>query len=191
MSASTAPAALALILLLGACAALAPDPAHPPSPAPFDLVGRVAVHYDQRAFSSGVRWQHTPDRNEIWLLTPVGQTIAHIVSDAGGAVLTGADRSQYRGTSIEGVTRRVLGWELPLAHLAWWVRGEVAPGSIPHAVERDPLGRLTRFTQDGWRISFVHARETEHGARPRRLEIAGATGDIRLVIDRWRDGEPR
>ena len=64
-------AVLAAAALLGGCALLAPAPLPPPAPA-FDLIGRVAVTYDGHAFSSGMRWQHTQERDELWLLTPAG-----------------------------------------------------------------------------------------------------------------------
>jgi len=178
-------AALAAAALLGACALLVPAE-RPAGPGAFDLIGRVAVSYGGRAFASSVRWQHTRERDEIWLLSPVGQTLAHIVGDATGARLTGADRKQYRAASVESLTRQALGWELPLARLAWWVRGEIAPGGAAQGVERDERARLTALIQDGWRVALAHYPLEEHGGLPRRLELAGAASEIRLVIDAWR-----
>lgn len=172
--------------LLAACAALAPAPEVPRTPVRFDLLGRVAVNYDGRAFSSNVRWQHAPERDEIWLLTPTGQTLAYIVDDAGGATLTGADQKQYRANNVESLTRQALGWELPLARLGYWVRGEAAPGAAPAVTGRDERSRLTALTQDGWRIAFVHYPPGEQGGLPRRLDLASGAHEIRLVIDGWR-----
>ncbi len=184
-------AALAASALVAACAVLAPPGERPagPAAAPFDLIGRMAVTYDGRAFSSSVRWQHSAERDEIWLLTPVGQTLAHIVGDADGATLTGADQKQYRAGTVESLTRQALGWELPLARLSYWVRGEVAPGSAPARAERDDSGRLTFLDQDGRRIAFVNYPPAEHGGLPRRLELTSGAHEIRLVIDGWRRGE--
>jgi len=179
-------AALAAATLVAACAVLAPTGERPGGPGPFDLIGRVAVSYDGRAFSSSVRWQHSQERDEIWLLTPVGQTLAHIVGDAEGATLTGADQKQYRAASVESLTRHALGWELPLTRLTWWVRGEIAPGVTPQGVERDERARLTALNQDGWRIAFVYYPPQEHGGLPRRLELASGASEIRLLIDGWR-----
>ncbi len=183
-------AALAAALTVAGCATLSPDAGGPgePSSMPFDLSGRVLVSYDGRAFTSGLRWQHGPGRDEIWLLTPVGQTLAHIVNEADGATLTGADQRQYRAASVGSLTRQGLGWELPLARLQYWVRGEIAPGSAPGAVERDANQRLIRLEQDGWRVVFANYPIEEHGGLPRRLELARETHEIRLVIDAWRGG---
>lgn len=184
-------AALAAGALLTACAAIAPPSRVPVTPVSFDLIGRVAVSYDGRAFSSGVRWHHLPGRDEIWLLTPAGQTVAHIVSDGDGATLRGADRTQYSAPDVESLTRQALGWELPLTHLGWWVRGETAPGSAARDVERDHRARLVAFTQDGWQIVLAPDPSLEDGQLPRRLQLANGRHVIRLVVDSWRQVEGR
>ena len=173
---------------LTACALLAP-PSPAPSETPFDIVGRVAVNSEGRAFSSNVRWQHTPGRDEVWLLTPLGQTIAHIVSDAAGATLTAADQQQYRAANVEALTRQALGWELPLSRLTWWVRGEPVPGSPPASAERDDRSRLTVLDQDGWRIAFVNYPPAEQGGLPRRLDLKSGDQGIRFLIDGWREAD--
>jgi outer membrane lipoprotein LolB len=179
-------AAAAAFALLGACAALGPAPA--PRAAPFDLLGRVLVSYDGRAFASNLRWRHGAADDEIWLLTPAGQALVHIVDAPGGAVLTGADGQQLRAGSVEALTRRALGWELPLARLQYWVRGRPAPEPAPQAQQRDADGRLALLAQDGWRIAYTHHAPDRHGGLPRRLELDGGGQQIRLVIDDWRAG---
>ena len=127
---------------IAGCAILeAPPPAG--ARAPFDIVGRVAVNFDGRAFSSHLRWQHSADREEVWLLSPLGQTLAYIQSDDAGATLTAADQQQYQAASVGALTRRALGWELPLSRLTWWVRGEPVPDSDPASARRDERSRLT------------------------------------------------
>jgi outer membrane lipoprotein LolB len=181
--------AFAAAAVLAGCAAFGPPrPPAPRAPA-FDLIGRVAVNYDGRAFSSGVRWQHLAERDEIWLLTPLGQALGHIVGDADGALFTAADRSQYRAGDIGSLTRRALGWELPVERLAWWVRGEaVADGAIED-VARDPRGRLIRLRQDGWEITYAYRSPEESDSLPQRLELVRDTHNIRLLIDNWRVGD--
>lgn len=181
--------ALAVAAMLSACAMLQPERPAERARA-FDLVGRVAVNHEGRAFSGGVRWEHTAERDEIWLLTPVGQALAHIVGDAQGATYTGADRSRHSAGDIASLTRRALGWELPIEHLSWWVQGAIAPAAVIQHVERDEHGRLATLAQEGWRIGYTYSAPAEQGGRPRRLDIANGTQVIRLIIDSWRlDGE--
>jgi outer membrane lipoprotein LolB len=177
--------ALATVAVLAACAAL-PAGERVPRAAAFDLVGRMAVTHDGRAFTSGVRWQHLEEHDEIWLLTPTGQALAHILSDPTGATLTGADQSQYHASDAESLTRRALGWELPVTRLTWWVRGEIVPPGRAEEALRDQQGRLVRLQQDGWHVTFVHPAANGQGGRPQRLELTRPGYQIRLVIDSWR-----
>ena len=174
-----------ILSLLSACAVLAPQDAGPRS-APFDVLGRVLVGYDGKSFSSHVRWWHGADYDEIWLMTPTGQTLAHLREDRMGATITGTDQSQYRGTRVESLTKQALGWEFPLARLQHWLRGMPAPDIAADIAARDGTGRITRMTQDGWRVSAAYATTPEQEGLPRRIEITGTAQNIRLVIDSWR-----
>jgi len=181
-------AVVAAVLHLAGCAALAPS-SPTASEAPFDIVGRVAVNFEGKAFTSNLRWRHAARGEEVWLSTPLGQTLAHIESDATEATLTTADQQQYRAASVEALTRRALGWDLPLSRLTWWVRGEVVPGGAPAAAERDQRSRLTLLDQDGWRIAFENYPPEQNGGLPRRLDLRSGSQEIRLLIDGWREIE--
>ncbi|MCI3951212.1 MAG: outer-rane lipoprotein lolB [Burkholderiales bacterium] len=177
-------AALAVALAATACATLGLPPG---VPVPFDLSGRVLVSYDGRAFSSNLRWQHLPERDELWLLTPLGQTLAQITATTEGATVTGADHKRYHGADVEALTRQALGWELPLTRLQYWVRGEAAPGSVPQDVQRDAEGRISALRQDEWRIKLERYPADQHAGLPRRVDLdRGGNQSIHLVIDAWR-----
>lgn len=177
-------AACAVAGLLAGCAALLPG-GQTPAAAPFDILGRVLVSYDGRAFSSNFRWRHDESADEIWLMSPVGQTLAHIAAEAGGATLTGADQQTYYATSVESLTRRALGWSLPLTQLQHWVGGNAVPGEESGVTSRDADGRLTLLNQDGWLIRYIR-NDADPLRRPRRLDLAQGTQQIRMVIDEWR-----
>jgi len=179
--------ALAVLVLLSACSALpgARDGTQPRS-ADFDLLGRVLVSYSGKAFTSNMRWLHTPERDELWLLTPTGQALAHIVDSPNGATLTGTDQVAYHAGSVESLTQRALGWELPLARLQHWVRGLPVPGIDVASSERDDRGRIIKLSQDGWQVSYIYYAAPEQDGQPRRLELTNGANQIRMVIDRWR-----
>jgi len=180
-------AALAGALLTAACTTAPYESGIPAAPsAPFDLSGRVLVSYDGRAFSSSLRWQHAPGRNEVWLSSPLGQTLAYIVDDGEGALFTGADQRQFRAASIESITRQALGWELPVTGLKYWVRGDLAPGRAPDTVARDGDQRIIQLEQGGWRIALSYYPKLEYEGLPRRIDLVGGSHQIRLVIDTWR-----
>lgn len=180
---------LALLALPGGCAILAPRDSGPRAE-PFDVLGRVLVSYDDRSFSSSVRWQHAADFDELWMMTPTGQTLAHLREDRTGATLTGTDQTQYHGAHVEALTQQALGWEFPLMRLQHWVRGHPVPHMASEVAERDSAGRITRMTQAGWRIGYEYTNAPEYDGLPRRVDMTSAAQNIRLVIDGWRRESP-
>ncbi|MBX3650397.1 MAG: lipoprotein insertase outer membrane protein LolB [Burkholderiales bacterium] len=181
--------AAAAALLFAGCAPLSGGTVAPS--APFDLLGRVLAGADGRAFSAAFRWRHEMPLNEIWLMSPTGTTLAHISSDAAGATLTTADQQEYHAFSAEGLTRRALGWALPLAQLQYWVRGEMVPDVATDVLERDARGRLVRLEQAGWSLRFTYAEGPAQSVVPRRLDLEQAGQRIRMVIDDWRERDPQ
>jgi outer membrane lipoprotein LolB len=178
-------AAGCFLAALAACSAV---PLAPRDARHFDLLGRALVTYSGGAVTANVRWEHGAERDEIWLMTPTGQTLAHIVDSGSGAVLTRADQQQYRAGSTEALTRQALGWALPLALLQYWVRGLAAPGAAPSAVERDASNRLSAFEQQGWRVRLTYyPADGEHAGLVRRADLTDQSNEIRFVIDTWRD----
>ena len=173
-----------LLLLLAGCGTLKLAER---DPRPFDLVGRVFVSYSGGAVTSNVRWQHQPAADEIWLMTPTGQTLAHIVDGPEGAILTRYDQKQFRSSSVETLTRQALGWALPLSLLQYWVRGAPAPGTRVEQERRGDDKRLLALSQDAWQIAFTYADEVSRATPVRRLQMNDGSNEIRFVIDTWRD----
>ena len=182
MSRRGAAVGLAVALLAG-CAAIAVQPR---DREPFDLLGRVSTTYSGGTVTANARWEHDADRDEIWLMTPTGQTLAHILDTASGVVLTRADRQEHRARNVEELTRQALGWPLPLSQLQYWVRGLPVPGTALADVERDGANRLTAFTQGDWRVRLTYHGEGEYAGKVRLIDLVDGPNRIRFVVDTWR-----
>lgn len=166
--------------LLAGCAANPLSPV-PPNEAAFDLAGRIAVRSQERAFSSALRWKQSAAVDELWLNTPLGQTVAHLEDRRDGAILTTAEQKQYRAQSIEALTQSAFGWRFPVAGLRYWVLGQAVPGIGASGVARDAANRLTALLQADWQVTIEYADTLAD--RPSRLNIDGGDAHIRLVID--------
>lgn len=172
--------ALAALMLAG-CATtstVSTDVAAPPG---FELAGRIAARYQERAFSSALRWKQGSGRDEIWLSAPLGQTMAHLLADADGATVTTADHRKYQASSLESLTRSALGWRFPVAGLRYWVLGQPAPGMPVARIERDDVNRVVRLQQADFNLIFTYPDASLQ--RPSRIDISSGDAEIRLVVD--------
>jgi len=175
--------ALAVLLLLGACATLEFERAA--DARGFELSGRIAVRYGVEAAGGQLRWRHDREGDEMLISSPLGQGLARILRKGEVVTLTTADGREYRAANAEMLTERVLGYRVPLTGLPDWVRGRPAPGAgeVTHTI-RDPQGRLLVLEQAGWRIEYLGYEEA--GSLPMRLRLTYPALELRLVIAEWR-----
>jgi len=157
------------------------------APPAFSLNGRLLAVDGSRRFNATLRWSQDGS-TRILLTTPLGQALAAIDVDAGGARLTAADGRIYNAGSLTELARRGLGLTLPLEHLPWWMSGRSVPGA-PSTPDADG------FSQHGWTVRY--GSRDERG-RPLRIdaECSNGCGDrqtgsqsgplsVRLIIDQW------
>ncbi|UCH48353.1 MAG: outer membrane lipoprotein LolB [Betaproteobacteria bacterium] len=174
-----------LLALLVACATQ--PPVAPPTVAPqvdrFELSGRVAVKLDGRGHSARLRWLHDVDSDAIWLYSPVGSTIATLVANEEIATLVTSKKETFQSTDVQSLTRDVLGWDLPLGGLKYWVLGRVDPDAPVEQIEWDGQQRIKRLVQDGWDIEF--AGYAKNSTLPASIVLRFADLRMRLLIDRW------
>jgi outer membrane lipoprotein LolB len=178
-------AGFSLVILVGGCAQLTifgADRERGNIDA-FETLGRVYVRYGARAFTGTLRWRHDSHIDEVWLGGPLGQTAAYIVRNENGASLTAADQRTYHATSMEALTRKGLGWTLPLADLSYYVVGKLPPDAA-EAAERDAQGRLVRARHDGWDVRWTYAEAAPLEAMLPRLNLVKDDIEIRFVVDR-------
>lgn len=178
---------LARLILPAACAAFIAACASLPDTGPlesgeFELSGRVAVRYGTEAASGRIDWRHSKTRDDMLITNPIGQGIATLKRNDGEVVLQTADTRIFRAPDAESLTEQVLGWQIPLTGLPFWVRARAASG--PAELGRDDTGRITRIVQDGWQID---CRDYED-QRPTRVVLKREGLEIRLFIDRWSEG---
>ncbi|MFZ4498827.1 MAG: outer membrane lipoprotein LolB [Burkholderiales bacterium] len=152
----------------------------------FSFNGRLMANQGERRFSASLRWSQG-EVSRILLTTPLGQALASIDVDAGGARLTTADGRRYAAGSLSDLARRGLGLSLPLEHLPWWMSGRDAPGA-PATPGTDG------FTQHGWTVRYG-TRDAR--GRPLRIDAeclaacsSGQLPGTRAEMDKTADARP-
>ncbi len=145
---------------------------------PFTVEGRLSVSLDGKGQLANFDWSHQPPHDELNVKTPLGSTVARLSSGPAGVVLT-SDGKDYTANDVDTLTEQQLGFPLPMANLAWWVRGRAAPG-IPSETLAD--GALL---QQGWQIRFVRDVDSP-SPYPKRIDLVRDRLSLRLVLQNWR-----
>lgn len=175
-------AAAAATLLLAACAT--PRFTFPEQGTEFELAGRIAVTYRDEATTGNIAWRHGARSDELLLTSPLGQGMARIARAGDVVTLTTHDGREMRAADAESLTEQALGFRLPLAGLAAWVRGRAAskPAPEPSRERRDAAGRLAELEQSGWKIRYLEYAD----ALPSRLTLTYPGVELRLAISEWK-----
>jgi outer membrane lipoprotein LolB len=185
-----------LVLLAGAVASLIAGCASLPPPPPqtslsretsaeaFSFSGRIALRQQDRNLSGGIRWQHSVERDDILLLSPLGQGVMSIARDAVGATLRTPDDKTYHAPDAEQLAFEVTGWRIPVSGLASWVRGNPRPGPVVRE-QRDDQGRLASLTQDEWTIEYPVYFDPPNERLPKRMVLTRPEFELKLVVDNW------
>lgn len=156
--------------LLAACAGLPTESQIARTPralAEFDIVGRISVRVGQERHFANIAWRHSAGRDEILLTTPLGQGVAELSRDAGGARLLTSDRREYLAADWESLAERVFGSPLPLDDLPAWLGGRAPPPG------------------SGWRVEYLEYQGEAADALPVLIEASRGDVAVRLRINEW------
>ena len=157
-----------------------------------DLSGKLSVNYlkddKQESLTGNFTWDQTPNRIEVNLASPLGQTIATIAVTPEGATLTQSGQPPRTAADIDGLTQQALGWTLPVSGLRDWLQG-YALDAEGKRFAASPANNSV-VTKDGWRLRFVSWQD-DRAAQPvpRRIDAdRAAAGDIqnleiRIVVN--------
>ncbi|OON59823.1 outer membrane lipoprotein LolB [Massilia sp. KIM] len=157
-----------------------------------DLSGRLSVNYlkdgARESLNGNFNWAQRPDRTDVTLNSPLGQTIATIAVTPGEATLTQSGRAPRSAADIDGLTQQTLGWTLPVAGLRDWLQG-YAVDEQGRRFAASPANNSVS-TKDGWRLRFMSWQDDKAPQPMPRVINAerSAVGDIqdlqiRIVID--------
>ena len=149
----------------------------------FTLDGRAAQS-GATPFKAQLRWEQQADGAfALRLSGPFGLGAVNV------AGTPRAVRISSREGSVEPVEpqawlRQQLGVEIPLAQLAWWLRGLPSP-ETDAALEVLASGEVLRLAQAGWTLHYPEYQDQIGQRLPRRIEAEQGAVKLKLVADTW------
>ena len=161
--------------------------------------GRIAVRRHGSGWRGQFDWKQTGRRFHIRLSSLLGGTLMVVNGEFGGAVTAiGASGQRSEADTPEQLISGLLGMDVPVSRLRYWMAGAPAFGARPGDAHVD-RGRLMSFSQDDWRVRYtgwnvVHELPEKIGlSRLRGSNGAGADATVSISISSWSDvvREPR
>lgn len=165
---------IALMALLVACGSQ-PVPEDAPHDTPGDswrMLAKLGIRSTGYNGSVLMDWHNTKQDFTVALTGMLGVKLARISSDDGVIELQVPDKPLRILTA--GELQIYLGYELPIAHLPHWVRGQPNPDVT--ATPQD-LG----FDQAGWRVEYLKYQVSV----PRKMRFSYGDTRLTLLIRKW------
>lgn len=149
----------------------------------WSLQGRMAISGPEDSGSGSLDWTQHGETFRFALSAPVSGKTWTLSGDSQRAELTGLRAQSVVGTSAAEILGQELGWKLPIAELAYWVRGIRAPGKADVVFATN--GLPVEIHQSGWTIEFRDFESAHDPVLPRRIFANNGEYKVRLVIQRW------
>lgn len=150
----------------------------------WQINGKVGIRAPKDSGSGTLFWLQRQDYYDIRLSGPLGRGAARLTGRPGAVVLEVANQGRFEAQNPESLLAEQLGWELPVSHLVWWVRGLPAPDSKSQ-LTLDGDSRLAALKQDGWSVEYLSYIEQNGYWLPGRLKLHGQNIDVTVVVKDW------
>lgn len=163
------------LLLLTACANNIATPSqwqaqrHEPN---FDASGRLGVKIEEKGSYANFDWSRQNGVETIDINTPLGNTLGQLCRDADGVLALDSNGKRYTADTPAALSQQLLGYHLPIEHLAVWANGEWVRDA-EHSFTAD--GKLQQL---GWRIS----RELNENGTTKVLLLENKELTVRMVF---------
>lgn len=177
------PLTFALLVLVSACSQtpLLPDltgkGSDPSTIQHWQLKGKIGLRGPDFAESAYINWRQCSDRFTVQLNGPLGTGSVRLIGNANRTTITTPDDSYTTETPQQWLFEH-FGWQLPIIHLPYWLKGLPAPGSSSYPLEQG-------FKQSGWHILKLRQMAIEKYFMPAKLIIQNPELKVTLIIKNW------
>lgn len=148
------------------------------------LNGKIAVQTSHDSGSATVNWIQRQSYYSIALSGPLGSHSMLLMGQPGTVTLKASDGKSYHASSPEQLLAAQWGFNVPVSHLNYWIRGLPVPG-ISANTRYDQYGRLIALTQQGWHVEFLSYADKGGLYLPDRLSITSSALKVKIIVYDW------
>ncbi|MCE3252133.1 MAG: outer rane lipoprotein LolB [Cellvibrio sp.] len=150
----------------------------------WQLTGKLGIRTTADSGSATVKWMQQLASYQINLSGPLGQKRMIITGNADKVRLEQTGEPAQEAKTAEALIKKSAGWTLPVAQLAYWVRGVPAPKLRITHLQQNENGLIDQLAQGGWNISYSNYRDQTFNSAvlPLPGKITAEYKDVRLVL---------
>ncbi|HWV15093.1 MAG TPA: lipoprotein insertase outer membrane protein LolB [Cellvibrio sp.] len=152
----------------------------------WQATGKLGVKVPNDGGSASINWQQHNSDYQIDLNGPLGLGKMTINGKPDEVSLIQGGKPPQSARTAEELLLKNTGWRIPVAQLAYWVRGLPAPKAKVTDYAFNEQGGLSELQQAGWKISYGDYLQTSANI-PLPGRITAEFNEVRLtlVIREW------
>ncbi len=146
--------------------------------------GRISIKTPEDTNIVSIRWLQNKNDIQIRLYGSLGKTYARLVNKDGLATLT-VENKTYTDPEPQHLFSTVLGWDLPIREMAYWIKGVTHPSALEQQLKRNEKGLLTSFNYKQWKVEYDKYKQFDRHQLPVKLILTHPKLRIRISIQNW------
>ena len=147
--------------------------------------GKIGLRYGDERANATFDWEQRNANYVIHLYGPFGSGATTVRRTSKGVTLENAERGYVGAPDPESLMRDMLGWQVPLSGMQYWLRGLTDPEAPIEGETFDEAGRLQAFTQLGWQVTFDRSQMVRGWTLPGRVRAEREDMQVTAVIKDW------
>jgi len=150
----------------------------------WQLAGKLGIRTTGDSGSASLKWDQQSANYQINLSGPLGQKRMIITGTPDKVRLEQTGEPAQEAKTAEELIKKSAGWTLPVAQLAYWVRGVPAPKLRITHLQQNESGLIAQLIQGDWNITYSNYRDHTFNSvnLPLPGKITAEYKDVRLVL---------
>lgn len=149
------------------------------------ITGTLSIRSPKKSFSSHVVWQQKDiNRYTITLFGPLGIDTVKMSGQKKVFIFQTSRGQLIKSTSPEQLLDHQFGWNIPLSHLYYWIRGIPAPKNN-YQLTWDSYHRLKTLDQSHWKIHYLEYQIVYQQDLPKVILLQNNLITVHVVINSW------
>jgi outer membrane lipoprotein LolB len=150
----------------------------------WNITGMLAIRNPKDNISASLHWQQTGKNYTLNLFGPMGTNAYKLTGNAHQISLQNPRGQMFYASTPEQLLAQQTGWNLPVSHLYYWIRGLPVPG-MPAQKRMDVYHHITQLEQDGWQVQYLRYTARNHIDLPTKIFIRAKDLSVKLIISDW------
>ncbi len=156
---------------------------------PKDLIswqfkGRVAIHTKKDSQILRIQWIQNKNNINLRIYGSFGKTYARLLRVDGLSTLEVDDKT-YQDNNAELLLWRVLGWQIPINEMSYWIRGISGNAALSPLTTINSSGYLKTLDYNNWHVTYDKYKIFSHYPLPTKIKLTHPDLSLKFSIQKW------